>query len=86
MAFTAAGRGGDGALLGLRRQHRGSQQVHRLRRLRRKCAFDAIHLHRGRPECSAMYACGDKMKAITALADQAGIKIKGRERRAKKTK
>ena len=22
-----------------------------------KCAFDAIHLHRERPECSTMYAC-----------------------------
>lgn len=29
-----------------------------------KCAFDAIHLHRERPECSKMYACEDKMKAI----------------------
>ena len=45
-----------------------------------KCAFDAIHLHRERPECSKMYACEDKMKAILPYM----IKRKIRIRRAKK--
>ena len=45
-----------------------------------KCAFDAIHLHRERPECSTMYACEDKMKAILPYM----IKRKIRIRRAKK--
>ena len=51
-----------------------------------KCAFDAIHLHRERPECSTMYACEDKMKAILPYMIKRSIKIKKAERRAKKTK
>ena len=49
-----------------------------------KCAFDAIHLHRERPECSTMYACEDKMKAILPYMIKRNIKIKKAERRAKK--
>ena len=49
-----------------------------------KCAFDAIHLHRERPECSTMYACEDKMKAILPYMVKRSIKIKKAERRAKK--
>ena len=49
-----------------------------------KCAFDAIHLHRERPECSTMYACEDKMKAILPYMIKRSIKIKKAERRAKK--
>ena len=49
-----------------------------------KCAFDAIHLHRERPECSTMYACEDKMKAILSYMIKRNIKIKKAERRAKK--
>ena len=51
-----------------------------------KCAFDAIHLHREHPECSTMYACEDKMKAILPYMIKRSIKIKKAERRAKKTK
>ena len=51
-----------------------------------KCAFDAIHLHRERPECSTMYACEDKMKAILPYMIKRNIKIKKAERRAKKAK
>ena len=51
-----------------------------------KCAFDAIHLHRERPECSTMYACEDKMKAILPYMIKRSIKIKKTERRAKKAK
>ena len=51
-----------------------------------KCAFDAIHLHRERPECSTMYACEDKMKAILPYMIKRSIKIKKAERRAKKSK
>ena len=51
-----------------------------------KCAFDAIHLHRERPECSTMYACEDKMKAILPYMIKRSIKIKKAERRAKKAK
>lgn len=51
-----------------------------------KCAFDAIHLHRERPECSTMYACEDKMKAILPYMIKRSIKIKKGERRAKKAK
>ena len=50
------------------------------------CAFDAIHLHRERPECSTMYACEDKMKAILPYMIKRSIKIKKAERRAKKAK
>ncbi len=49
-----------------------------------KCAFDAIHLHRERPECSTMYACEDKMKAILPYMIKRNIRIKKAERRAKK--
>ena len=48
------------------------------------CAFDAIHLHREHPECSTMYACEDKMKAILPYMIKRSIKIKKAERRAKK--
>ena len=51
-----------------------------------KCAFDAIHLHRERPECSTMYACEDKMKAILPYMIKRSIKIKKAERWAKKAK
>ena len=43
-----------------------------------KCAFDAIHLHRERPECSTMYAC------ILPYMVKREIKIKKAARRAKK--
>ena len=49
-----------------------------------KCAFDAIHLHREHPECSTMYKCEDKMKAILPYMIKRSIKIKKAERRAKK--
>ena len=49
-----------------------------------KCAFDAIHLHREHPECSTMYACEDKMKAILPYMIKRSIRIKKAERRAKK--
>ena len=51
-----------------------------------KCAFDAIHLHREHPECSTMYACEDKMKAILPYMIKRSIKIKKAERRTKKAK
>ena len=51
-----------------------------------KCAFDAIHLHREHPECSTMYACEDKMKAILPYMIKRSIKIKKAGRRAKKAK
>ena len=51
-----------------------------------KCAFDAIHLHREHPECSTMYACEDKMKAILPYMIKRSIKIKKAERRAEKAK
>ena len=51
-----------------------------------KCAFDAIHLHREHPECSTMYACEDKMKAILPYMVKREIKIKKAARRAKKAK
>ena len=41
-----------------------------------KCAFDAIRLHRERPECSKMYACEDKMKAILPYMIKREFKIK----------
>ena len=51
-----------------------------------KCAFDAIHLNREHPECSTMYRCEDKMKAILPYMVKRGIKIKKAERRARKNK
>lgn len=41
-----------------------------------KCAFDAIHLHRERPECSKMVRTEDKMKAILPYMLKRAIKIK----------
>ena len=41
-----------------------------------KCAFDAIHLHREHPECSTMYKCEDKMKAILPYMLKRAVKIK----------
>ena len=40
-----------------------------------KCEFDAIHLHRDRPECSNMYRAEDKLKAIGPYALKREIKI-----------
>jgi len=48
-----------------------------------KCAFDAIHLHRERPECSKMYACEDKMKAILPYMIKHEFKIKRAARKSK---
>lgn len=48
-----------------------------------KCAFDAIHLHRERPECSKMYACEDKMKAILPYMIKREFKIKRAARKGK---
>lgn len=48
-----------------------------------KCAFDAIHLHRERPECSKMYACEDKMKAILPYMIKREFKIKRAARKSK---
>ena len=45
-----------------------------------RCGFDAIRLHRERPECSTMVRSEDKMKAILPYM----IKRKIRIRRAKK--
>lgn len=49
-----------------------------------KCGFDAIHLHRDRPECSTMYKCEDKLKAILPYMVKREIRIKKAERRNKK--
>ena len=49
-----------------------------------KCAFDAIHLHRERPECSKMVRSEDKMKAILPYTLKRQIKIKRAARKAKK--
>ena len=48
-----------------------------------KCAFDAIHLHRERPECSTMYKCEDKMKAILPYMIKREFKIKRAARKSK---
>ena len=48
-----------------------------------KCAFDAIHLHRERPECSKMYTCEDKMKAILPYMIKREFKIKRAARKSK---
>ena len=40
------------------------------------CAFDAIHLHRERPECSTMIPAEDKMKAILPYMVKREIKIR----------
>ena len=47
-----------------------------------KCGFDAIHLHRERPECSTMWKCEDKMKAVLGYAAKREIKIKKAQRAA----
>ena len=44
-----------------------------------KCGFDAIYLHRERPECSTMWKCEDKMKAVLGYAAKREIKIKKKE-------
>ena len=49
-----------------------------------RCEFDAIHLHRERPECSTMVKSEDKMKAILPNMLKREIKIKRAARRAKK--
>ncbi len=49
-----------------------------------KCGFDAIHLHRERPECSTMYKCEDKLKAILPYMVKREIRIKKAQRRNKK--
>ena len=41
-----------------------------------KCAFDAIHLHRERPECSTMVGSDDKLKVILPYMIKRGLKIK----------
>jgi len=41
-----------------------------------KCGFDAIHLHRERPECSAMIKAEDKMKAILPYMVKRQFRIK----------
>lgn len=49
-----------------------------------KCGFDAIHLHRERPECSTMYKCEDKLKAILPYMVKREIRIKKAARKNKK--
>lgn len=41
-----------------------------------KCEFDAIHLYREHPECSAMYKSEDKMKAILPYTFKREMKIR----------
>ena len=41
-----------------------------------RCGFDAIHLHRERPECSTMVRSEDKMKAILPYMLKRAVKIK----------
>ena len=48
-----------------------------------KCAFDAIHLHREHPECSTMYKCEDKMKAILPYMLTRNFKIRRAARKRK---
>jgi Fe-S-cluster-containing hydrogenase component 2 len=40
-----------------------------------KCEFDAIKLHRERPECSTMYKAEDKAKALLPYVLKRGTKI-----------
>ncbi len=49
-----------------------------------KCEFDAIHLHRDRPECSTMYKAEDKLKAILPYTIKREFAIKKANRAAKK--
>ena len=47
-----------------------------------KCAFDAIHLHRERPECSKMVKAEDKLKHILPNMVKREIRIKfGKKKR-----
>lgn len=49
-----------------------------------KCAFDAIHLYRERPECSRMVRSEDKMKAILPYMIKRAVRIKfGRKKSGK---
>ncbi len=48
-----------------------------------KCAFDAIHLHREHPECSTMYKCEEKMKAILPYMLKRNFKIRRAARKRK---
>ena len=41
-----------------------------------RCGFDAIRLHRERPECSTMVRSEDKMKAILPYMLKRAVKIK----------
>ena len=41
-----------------------------------KCEFDAITIHRDRPECSEMHVAEDKMKYILPYAAKQAIHIK----------
>lgn len=47
------------------------------------CAFDAIKLHRERPECSTMVRSEDKLKVILPYALKRGLKIKFGRKKAK---
>ena len=49
-----------------------------------RCEFDAIHLHRDRPECSTMIKSEDKMKAILPNMMKREIRNKRAARRANK--
>jgi Fe-S-cluster-containing hydrogenase component 2 len=46
-----------------------------------KCAFDAIHLYRERPECSTMIRSEDKLKAILPNMVKREIRIKKNSRK-----
>lgn len=48
-----------------------------------KCGFDAIHLHRERPECSTMVKAEDKMKAILPYMVKREFKIKKAAKKGK---
>ena len=49
-----------------------------------KCEFEAIELHRDRPECSTMYKAEDKLKAILPYAAKREFAIKKANRAAKR--
>ena len=48
-----------------------------------RCGFDAIRLHRERPECSTMVRREDKMKAILPYMIKREFKIKRAARKSK---
>ena len=50
-----------------------------------KCAFDAIHLFRERPECSHMVPTEDKFKVILPYAAKRAVKILFKGGKEKKT-